>query len=62
MGTILGSVETVSAVFPIFPKAENQEGNKSVKIDSRKTADGTQSSSEERWLAKVDLSYLSKKT
>ena len=60
--TVLCSVETVSAVFPIFPKAENQEGNKSVKIDGRKTADGTQSSSEERWLPKVDLSHLSKTT
>ena len=53
-GTALGSVETVSAVFPIFPKAENQEG-KSVKSDRKEKADGPQSSSEERWLPKVDL-------
>ena len=47
-------------VFPIFPKAENQEG-KSVKSDRKEKADVPQSSSEERWLPKVDLSHLLKK-
>ena len=54
---VVGVVEAVSAVIPIFPKRDNPK----TKLSKTKSPDIADKSCSEKWLPKVDLSHLSKK-
>ena len=58
-GVVVGVVETVAAVIPIFPKTENgKKGNVSKKLDQESSMEA-QLSTDDQWLTEVDLTHLS---